>query len=55
MKGMAKGRRVLKSGYSKNKCLLTVMHSWGVRADSSQFEEEEDGQESSLLSPSLWC
>lgn len=52
---MVKGQRILSSGYSNNKCLLTVMHSWGVRADSSQFEEEEDGQESSLLSPSSWC
>lgn len=27
----------------------------GVRADSNQFEEEEGGQESCLLSRSLWC
>ena len=26
---MGKGWRILGSGYSKNKCLLTVQHSWG--------------------------
>lgn len=50
VKRVERVRRISGSGYHRNECLLTALHSWGVRTDPSQFQEE-----SLLLRRSLWC
>lgn len=47
VKGMGKGWRILGSGYSKNKCLLTVQHSQGSEQIQTSLKRRTAGSPAS--------
>ena len=47
VKGMGKGWRILGSGYSKNKCLLTVQHSRGSEQIQTSLKRRTAGSPAS--------